>query len=314
MKTTTTTLWVCIPTTWNKPPSVIKRSMKKDKRPFRTAATLQSETQQRLGFLGCGHMAKAIIRGFIVAGIPSDLIYATTKTPSSAQKAKQLGVGHIASDNQSLVSSCDMVFLAVKPQSLDQVLKQLKETVDTKVLSEKLFISIAAGKTCDQIAAQLGASHPRVMRVMPNLPVAVGHLAGAYCAGANVQEKDIERVVQLFSLVGGVLEPVTEECMEAVTALCGSGPAFVYMFLEALADGAVRQGLDRKVANQLALEMVYGACKLAKNDNLHFAQLRNQVESPAGTTVYGTSALENGQFRKAVINAIQEAVLRAKQL
>ncbi|GJQ10614.1 hypothetical protein GpartN1_g2405.t1 [Galdieria partita] len=277
------------------------------------SSNLQENVTERLGFIGCGHMAGAIIRGFVAAGIPSDLIHATTKTQSSAENAKRLGVGHIASDNRHLVESCDMIFLAVKPQILDAVLRQLKESINSKVLLERLFVSIAAGKTCDQIASQLGESRVRVMRVMPNLPVAVGQLAGAYCAGTHVEPTDVERVVRLFSLVGQ-LEPVNESCMEAVTALCGSGPAFVYMFLEALADGAVRQGLDRKVANRLALEMVYGASKLAKMDNLHFAQLRNQVESPAGTTVYGTSALERGQFRTAVIHAIQEAVQRAKQL
>ncbi|EME29171.1 Pyrroline-5-carboxylate reductase [Galdieria sulphuraria] len=278
------------------------------------SARLQDNFTERLGFIGCGHMAGAIIRGFIAAGIPGDLIHATTRTQLSADNAKQLGVGHISSDNRHLVESCDMIFLAVKPQSLDPVLRQLRESVNSEVLYQKLFVSIAAGKTCEQIASQLGESNRvRVLRVMPNLPVAVGHVAGAYCADRHVDPKDIDRVVKLFSLVGQ-LEQVDENCMEAVTALCGSGPAFVYMFLEALADGAVRQGLNRKVANRLALEMVYGASKLAKKDDLHFAQLRNQVESPAGTTVYGTAALESGHFRTAIIHAIQEAVQRAKQL
>eukprot|EP00871_Galdieria_phlegrea_P002373 jgi/Galph1/3136/GphlegSOOS_G1784.1 len=276
-----------------------------------------SNWTKKIGFIGCGHMANAIIKGLSQGGLDSNLIYVTSRTRESCEKAIALGAGHIADNIPQLIQSCDVIFLAVKPQSLDEVLNTIRK-VDMKVLAEKLFVSIAAGKTCQQIVSSLNPNQDmlgkiRVMRVMPNLPVEVGHLAGAYCVGNEVKTSEAEMISQLFQSVGH-LEPMSEHCMEAVTALCGSGPAFVFMFLEALADSAVHEGLDRQVANHLALEMLYGAAKLAKQSSLHFAQLRNRVESPGGTTIYGTCALENGQFRKAVMNAIQTAVQRAKQL
>lgn len=262
-----------------------------------------------IGFIGAGKMGSAIIKGVLRAGLV-DREQLTASDPVEAlgkALVEETGVRFVQ-DNIGLVESSSIIVLAVKPQVIDGVLQELAGAP----VDGRLFVSIAAGVPLSRIENSLPAG-TRVVRVMPNTPCLVGQAASAYSGGRWAIEEDLERVGKIFSSVGYAVS-VKEHELDAVTALSGSGPAYVFLFIEALAAGGVQMGLNRDVALKLALQTVYGSVVMAQGATEHLAELRDAVTSPAGTTAAGLFALEQGAFRASIMDAVVQAAERSEAL
>ena len=212
------------------------------------------------------------------------------------------------STNSEVVPFVDLVVLAVKPQMMASVLAEIAPHLQPR----HLVVSIAAGVTLAQLATGLGAT-TRLIRVMPNTPCLVGASAAGIAVGSTAKAEDATLVKSLFTAVG-IAHVVPEYQLDAVTGLSGSGPAYVYVMIEAMADGGVRAGLPRDVALALAAQTVFGSAKMVLETKQHPAALKDAVASPGGTTIAGLHALEQAGFRGAVMDAVQAATLRAKEL
>lgn len=263
----------------------------------------------KIGFIGAGKMGSAIIKGILRAGLVDRSQLAASDPIEALGKAlvEETGV-RFMKDNIGLLESSDIVVLAVKPQVMDSVLKEIA----AGPLAGRLLVSIAAGVPLNRIEGLLPEG-TRVVRVMPNTPCLVGQAASAYAGGRWATDEDLERVGEILSSVG-VAVPVEEHHLDAVTALSGSGPAYVFLFIEALAAGGVQMGLGRDVALKLALQTVYGSAAMAQDAKEHLAELRDAVTSPAGTTAAGLFALEQGAFRATVMDAVVQATERSEAL
>ncbi|MBI1830548.1 MAG: pyrroline-5-carboxylate reductase [Planctomycetes bacterium] len=262
-----------------------------------------------IGFLGAGKMATALAQGWIHAGLTTNKKVCASDPVASAREhfAKTTGAPAVA-DNSQVVRQSQTLVLAVKPQNIADVLNEIKPSLN----SAHLLISIAAGVTIKQIGAVVGAEH-RIIRVMPNTPCLVGASASAYAASSSATAADVQLTERLLASVGRAVQ-VPEKQLDAVTGLSGSGPAFVAMVIEALADGGVRMGLPRDLAMLLALQTVFGSAKMLLETGLHPAQLKDMVASPAGTTIAGLHALESAGVRGALMDAVEAATLRAIEL
>ncbi len=264
---------------------------------------------KRIGFIGAGQMALALAQGFIKRGIvdaghvlASDVAAATRERFHAATGAP------VTQSNREIADKQDVIFLAVKPQYMDGVLKELAGHVPR----DRLVVSIAAGISLEKLESALGEDC-RVVRVMPNTPCLVGQGAAAYALGSCATEEDGGLVGELLSAVG-VAVRVEERWMDAVTALSGSGPAFAYLMIEALVDAAVQQGLPRDTAKLLAAQTLKGAAEMVLVSGSPPAVLKEQVTSPAGTTIAGLVAMESAGFRGAVFAGIQAAAQRSAAL
>ena len=262
-----------------------------------------------IGFLGAGKMATALARGFINKKLvtPAQLIASDPFEPARLAFAAETG-GQAVDQNAPVVAQSNVIFLAVKPNQVDDALKSVRS--DWR--PECLLISIAAGITLRQLEAGLGGG-ARVVRVMPNTPALVGESASAFAMGQGVQPDDAALVLRLLSAVGLAFE-VKETLLDAVTGLSGSGPAYVYQFIEALSDGGVAAGLPREMATRLAAQTVLGAAKMVLETGQHPGALKDMVTSPGGTTIEGLHELEKGGLRGAVMNAVRAAAAKAKVL
>jgi len=268
----------------------------------------------RIGFIGAGKMASAMIKGWVSAGTvaAADIVVAAPSTRSTGPLCEAFKDLVLADSNVDVVQQSTVVFLAVKPHILHGVLGEIRP----RVTPAHLVVTIAAGVTTAQVEAMLGRG-ARVVRVVPNTPCAVRCNAGAVCGGENASEDDVKRVRKLFApLAADGEEPdeVPESLMDAVTGLAGSGPAFVFTFIEAMADGGVYSGLPRHVALRLAAQTVLGSARLVLESDEHPAALRDAVCSPGGTTIEGVRALERGGMRSAVIDAVTSAAAKGGQL
>lgn len=223
--------------------------------------------------------------------------------------AAEHGVAGAASLRE-VVTTCDTILLCTKPGDVPEVLKEIA-TFGTEP-NRILLISVAAGVTISSIENFI-YHHARVIRAMPNTPALVGKGAAAFAPGTNATQKDIDFTSQLLGSVGSVVE-VPEKLMNAVTGLSGSGPAFVYLFIEALADGGVASGLARDKAMELATQTVLGAATMVHETGLHPAMLKDMVASPGGTTIAGLAALEENGFRSAAFKAVKAATERSIEL
>ena len=263
----------------------------------------------KIGFIGAGKMGSAIIKGILGAGLVDRSRLAASDPVEALGKAlvEETGV-RFMQDNAALVEASDIVLLAVKPQVMDDMLKDLP----VASLGDRLWISIAAGVPISRIEGLLPEG-TRVVRVMPNTPCLVGQAASAYAGGRWAKDEDLRKVGEIFSSVGLAVS-VDEHHLDAVTALSGSGPAYVFLFIESLTAGGVRMGLSRDVALKLALQTVYGSAVMAREAKEHLAELRDAVTSPGGTTAAGLFALEQGAFRATVMEAVAQATERSEAL
>ncbi len=265
---------------------------------------------KKVGFLGAGNMGEALIRGLLKAGlVPADQVFATdVRLDRLEQLGKLYGI-HTLSDNPLLVKRVDVVILAVKPQIIHHVLKEVAPAVTT---SGQLFISMAAGVPTAALRADLPKG-VRLIRVMPNTPALVLEGVTAVARADGLKKGDLETAEEIFGAVGKVVV-LEEELLDAVTGLSGSGPAYVALMIEALADGGVRVGLDRITAMTLAAQTVLGSAKLLIETGAHPGQLKDMVTSPGGTAIAGITALEEGGVRRTLINAVERATLRSQEL
>jgi pyrroline-5-carboxylate reductase len=263
---------------------------------------------ERIAFVGGGVMAEALIRALLASGLATpERIAASDLLAARREALAALGVRAVA-DNREAVTGADAVLLAVKPQVLPAVLDDIRDALSPGAL----VISIAPGITLEQIEARLPAGVP-VVRVMPNTPVQVSAGAAGVARGRNASPEHAERVLRLFNAAGRAVE-VPETLLDAVTGLSGSGPAYVCLIVEALADGGVKGGLPREVALTLAAQTVLGAAKLILETGEHPAQWKDRVATPGGTTIAGLAALESGGVRGALIAAVDAATRRAREL
>lgn len=263
---------------------------------------------QRLAFLGGGVMASAILRSLFHAGLVTpDQVSISEISPERRTWLSELGV-HATASNVEAIEGAEIVILAVKPYVAPQVLREVGPTLTPR----QLLVSIAAGVTVAQLEAELPEGAP-VIRVMPNTPVQVSAGAAALCRGAHATPEHAELIRGLFAAGGRCVE-VTEAQMDAVTGLSGSGPAYICVIIEALADGGVKMGLPRDVALTLAAQTVLGTGQLILETGDHPAVWKDRVSTPGGTTIAGLAALEEAGVRSGLIRAVEAATRRAREL
>jgi pyrroline-5-carboxylate reductase len=264
---------------------------------------------RRVGFVGGGNMAEALIRGLLGTNlVPADLLAATdVRAERTAQLTRQFAIA-AHGDNVRLVREAEVVVLAVKPQIMATVLAEVAPAVTAR----HLLVSIAAGVSTASIRAALGKD-ARIIRVMPNTPALVLQGATAIARGQGLAAEDLGVAEEIFGAVGRVVV-LDESLMDAVTGLSGSGPGYVALVVEALADGGVKMGLDRATAMTLATQTVLGAAQLLAETGMHPGALKDMVSSPGGTTIAGVSALEEGGLRATLIRAVERATLRSREL
>lgn len=262
-----------------------------------------------IGFLGTGKMATALARGFIRAGLvtPRQVIGSDTVPAARAAFAKETGA-RVATANLDVADFASVLVLAVKPDQTGAVLEEIRD----RFTPRHLLISIAAGTPIAKLEAAL-PPRARVIRVMPNTPALVGASAAGFALGPSATRSDGELALRLFSAVGVAFQ-LKETLLDAVTGLSGSGPAYVYQFIEALSDGGVASGLPRDVATKLAAQTVLGAAKMVLETGQHPGALKDMVTSPGGTTIEGLHELEKGKLRGTVISAVRAATEKSRKL
>jgi pyrroline-5-carboxylate reductase len=263
---------------------------------------------ERIGFIGGGNMAEAIIKGLLEAACPNEKIMVAEPSDLRREHLADAYNVTVTSDNLEVVRQCEVVVLAIKPQIADEVISGFASACN----KETLLVSILAGISCAMIEEHFDFA-ARVVRVMPNTPALVGEGATAICQGHNSSHDDLMLVRHLFETVGQV-QQIDERQMDAVTGLSGSGPAYVYTIIEALADGGVREGLRRDIAHALAVQTVVGAALMVRETGEHPAILRDRVCSPGGTAITGVSTLENKGLRTTLMEAVSAAANRSREL
>jgi len=266
-------------------------------------------SRPRIAFLGAGNMAGALISGLLRAGVCTpDRLFATDVRPDRLRELEDAHGLRTGEDNGEAATWAEVVVLCTKPQVLDRVLDEVAGTVG----QAHLVISIAAGVPISAIEARLGPGR-RVVRAMPNTPALVGAGATAVAAGTHATEEDLALARTLFDSVG-ITVVLDESQLDAVTGLSGSGPAYVFLAIEALSDAGVRVGLPRDVALRLSAQTVLGSARLLVETGGDPERLREMVTSPGGTTVAGLAALEAGGLRKAFVEAVEAATRRSTEL
>lgn len=263
----------------------------------------------RLAIVGCGTMGEAIVGGLLRAGVyaPGEVIVTARRTEAAEALRQRHGVA-VTLDNLAAVSGAEMVVLTVKPQRIHKVLL-LPGIVDA--LAGKTVISIAAGVTLTQLASWLPAS--AVIRAMPNTPCLINEGMTVLARGPGVGDAAVAATVRVFETVGRCVE-VEDKLMDAVTSLGASGPAFVYVMIEAMADGGVMMGLPRALALEIAAQVFQGAARMVLQTSRHPAALKDQVTTPAGCTIAGILTMEDGRIRSVLARTIQEAARVASEL
>jgi len=264
---------------------------------------------KKIAFLGGGNMAEALIKGLVAAGTArADQIIVTDVSADRVAHLKQTYGITVAKTNSDAAREAGVIILSVKPQVIEKVLGEISAAVD----NTKLIISIAAGVALGKIEKALKEG-AHVVRVMPNTPSLVLAGAAALSGGKNATNDDIALAQSIFNSVGRAVV-VEEKLMDAVTGLSGSGPAYVFMIIDALSDAGVKAGLPRPLALELAAQTLYGSAKMVLETKEHPGKLRDMVTSPGGTTIEGLHALEKGKLRATLMNAVEAATARSKEL
>lgn len=264
---------------------------------------------KKIGFIGAGNMAFAIIKGLInsKAVLADQITAADPNTGKLSELNKTLDIHNFADHNVSIVKDCDIIIFAIKPQQLETVLDEIK-SIDNK---NKLFVSIVAGAKTEFFETFL--SEAKVIRVMPNFPALISEAMSGVCGGQYATQEDLKTACEIFDAVGKTVT-VSEEQLDAITGVSGSGPAFVFKFIEALSDAGVRAGLSRDNAILLAAQTVLGSAKMVLETKAQPMSLKDMVTSPGGTTIEGVYQLDKGGFSASVMDAVDAAVKRAKEL
>jgi len=266
----------------------------------------------RIGFVGGGAMGEALAAGVLAAGAPASNVRAADPDPARRKQLEQSLAIETSDDNASVVAASDLVVLALKPKLVCPALAALGGAA-ASTLARPFWVSIAAGVPLANLSKALPPG-ARVVRAMPNTPALVRSGATAFVAGEGCSAGDRDLARALFEGVGMAWEAPAEGLLDAVTGLSGSGPAYVFVFLEALSDAGVRMGLPRDAASALAVQTVLGSARLAQETGRHPATLKDQVTSPGGTTIAGLERLEACGFRAAVHEAVAAATRRSKEL
>lgn len=263
----------------------------------------------KLGVIGLGNMATAMIGGIIKAGLfaPSDITGSDMAGSQRDKAHENLGI-NTCDSNEDAIRDCGYVILAVKPQVYETVLSQISGHIQ----KDQVIISIAPGKTLDYLGRSLG-SQTKIVRLMPNTPALVGEGCTGVCKNGNVSDDEFAFVMKMLEGFGKAYE-VKESQMDAVVAVSGSSPAYVFMLIEAMADGAVAEGLDRATAIRMAAQAVLGSAKMVLETGKHPAELKDMVCSPAGTTIDAVAVLEEAGFRGAVIDAMGACAEKSRKI
>ncbi len=262
-----------------------------------------------IGFLGGGNLAEAFIRGLLEGGVvPAERISVSGPREQRMQELRDRYGVYATTDNVELVSRSQILLLTIKPQILERVLREVREHLGDDVL----IISLMAGVGSSCIETRL-ERRARIVRAMPNTPALVRCAATAIAAGSHATDHDIELAKRIFDAVG-LTVVVDETQLDAVTGLSGSGPAYIFLILEALADAGVKVGLARRNALKLAAQTVMGSAKLLLETDEHPGRLKDMVTSPGGTAIAGLHTLEQGGLRTTLINAVEAATIRAREL
>lgn len=265
---------------------------------------------KKIGLIGSGNMGQALISGLIVSGstIAENIICSDVKEDKLEAMRETYGV-HTTKSNQEVVVASEIIIYAVKPQIMASVLRETADSLDMS----KLVISIAAGVPMEAIESCLNKDL-RLIRVMPNVAASVKEGAAAIAAGAHAREEDIELAMSIFNSVGRSVFLKENDLMDAVTGLSGSGPAYIFLIVDAMADAGVKVGLARQDALLLSIQTVLGAAKMLLETKAHPGQLKDMVTSPGGTAIAGLHTLEKGGLRTTLINAVEAATMRSKEL
>ena len=263
----------------------------------------------KLGFIGAGNMGGAIIGGVVSSGFVNacDITVADRDAKKLNDLRDKFGV-NISLDNLDCTDA-DVVFLCVKPNVIEYVIEEL----NSQVQNDTVFVSIAAGQSLEKLAAMFDNPQVKIVRVMPNTPALVGEGMSAVCANENVTEEEMQTVLGIFNCLGKA-QNVSENIMDAVTAVSGSSPAYVFMFIEAMADAAVRGGMSRDMAYTFAAQAVLGSAKMVLETKKHPAELKDMVCSPGGTTIDAVAVLEQEGMRNAVMKAMEACINKSKEM
>lgn len=263
----------------------------------------------KLGIIGFGNMAEAILGGVLANGfVVKEDVTASGKDEAMLTKASEkYGIG-VETDNKKVVEMSDVILLSVKPQIMADVIAEIKDVCTT----DKLVISIAAGKTKQWIETAFCGSR-KIVRCMPNTPALVGEGCTGICFSDSVTEEEKTLAIKMFSCIGKAQE-VPEKLMDVVVGVSGSAPAYVFMFIEAMADAAVEEGMPRKQAYEFAAQAVLGSAKLLLETGKHPGELKDMVCSPGGTTIAAVHVLEEKGMRAAVMDAVVKCIERSREL
>jgi pyrroline-5-carboxylate reductase len=262
----------------------------------------------KLGFIGCGNMATAILGGILKKGLllPNEIIASALHQKTLDQVSRTYGI-HTTLDNCT-AASAEIVVLAIKPQFYQEVIEEIRDTVS----DTQLIVSIAPGKSIDTITGWF-QKKIKLIRTMPNTPAMVGEGVTAVCAADTVTEDELQTVLQLLQACG-ITEVMPERLVDAVVAVSGSSPAYIFMLIQAMADGAVRDGIPRAQAYRLAAQSVLGSAKMVLETGRHPGELKDMVCSPAGTTIEAVAALEKSGFRSAILEGMKACTDKTRNM
>ncbi|MGE6540797.1 pyrroline-5-carboxylate reductase [Bacillus luti] len=264
---------------------------------------------KQIGFIGCGNMGIAMIGGMISKNLVSpDQIICSDLNVSNLKNASDKYDITTTTNNNEVANKADILILSIKPDLYPSVINQIKDQIKNDVI----VVTIAAGKSIKSTENEFGRKL-KVVRVMPNTPALVGEGMSALCFNEMVKEKDIEEVLNIFNIFGKT-EVVNEKLMDVVTAISGSSPAYVYMFIEAMADAAVLGGMLRNQAYKFAAQAVLGSAKMVLETGIHPGELKDMVCSPGGTTIEAVATLEEKGLRTAIISAMKRCTKKSVEI
>lgn len=264
----------------------------------------------KLGFIGCGNMANAIMSGIIKAGlIPASEIIGADPTAFGRERTRKENGITVTDSNIEVAEKAETLFFTIKPQYFHQMISEIRDYVR----EDQLIISIAAGRTLDYIQSEFGGKKVKVVRLMPNTPAMVGEGMTAACANGAVTREELDYAVRICSGFGKA-EIVPESLFDVVTAVSGSSPAYVFMFIEAMADAAVQGGMQRAQAYTFAAQAVLGSAKMVLDTGKHPGELKDMVTSPAGTTIEAVRVLEEKGFRSAVFECVKACTEKSAEM